>query len=114
LCQRGTTRRTKQYGESLPLADHEVVLTFDDGPLPPYTIRVLDIASECVKATFFWSGGWRGLTKTAVRQIVHVRPAQLHLPRTTRPGCPDTRATNQKQVPWDHSSLLGEVVLARQ
>ena len=23
-----------QYGESLPLQDHEVVLTFDDGPLP--------------------------------------------------------------------------------
>ena len=31
-----------QYGESLPLMDHEVVLTFDDGPLPPYTNRILD------------------------------------------------------------------------
>src|SRR4051812_17027089 len=39
-----------QYRESLPLNDREVVLTFDDGPLPPYTTRVLDIlASECVK-----------------------------------------------------------------
>src|SRR5262245_42803883 len=38
-----------QYGESLPLQDREVVLTFDDGPLPPYTDRVLDtLASECV------------------------------------------------------------------
>jgi peptidoglycan-N-acetylglucosamine deacetylase len=46
-----------QYGESLPLKDHEVVLTFDDGPLPPYTSRVLDtLASECVKATFFMVG----------------------------------------------------------
>jgi peptidoglycan/xylan/chitin deacetylase (PgdA/CDA1 family) len=46
-----------QYGESLPLNDHEVVLTFDDGPLPPYTNRVLDtLASECVKATFFMVG----------------------------------------------------------
>jgi peptidoglycan/xylan/chitin deacetylase (PgdA/CDA1 family) len=45
------------YRESLPLADHEVVLTFDDGPLPPYTGRVLDIlAFECVKATFFMVG----------------------------------------------------------
>ncbi|MGZ8372981.1 MAG: polysaccharide deacetylase family protein, partial [Rhodoplanes sp.] len=26
-----------QYSETLPLADREVVLTFDDGPLPPYT-----------------------------------------------------------------------------
>src|SRR5262247_1328661 len=46
-----------QYGESLPLNDHEVVLTFDDGPLPPYTDRVLDLlAAECVKATFFMVG----------------------------------------------------------
>jgi peptidoglycan/xylan/chitin deacetylase (PgdA/CDA1 family) len=46
-----------QYHESLPLQDHEVVLTFDDGPLPPRTNRILDIlASECVKATFFMVG----------------------------------------------------------
>src|SRR5260370_22886 len=46
-----------QYPESLPLMDHEVVLTFDDGPLPPYTNRILDtLASECVKATFFMVG----------------------------------------------------------
>ena len=29
-----------QYPETLPLNDHEVVLTFDDGPLPRYTNRV--------------------------------------------------------------------------
>jgi peptidoglycan-N-acetylglucosamine deacetylase len=46
-----------QYGESLPLGDHEVVLTFDDGPLPPYTNRILEtLASECLKATFFMVG----------------------------------------------------------
>src|SRR6478736_4527718 len=46
-----------QYGESLPLNDREIVLTFDDGPLPPYTTRILDtLASECVKATFFMVG----------------------------------------------------------
>src|SRR3982074_3105150 len=48
---------TMQYGETLPLQDHEVVLTFDDGPLPPYSNQVLDIlASQCVKATFFIIG----------------------------------------------------------
>lgn len=48
---------TMQYAESLPLADKEVVLTFDDGPLPPYTNRILDIlAAECVKATYFIVG----------------------------------------------------------
>jgi peptidoglycan-N-acetylglucosamine deacetylase len=46
-----------EYSETLPLQDHEVVLTFDDGPLPPHTIRVLDaLAAECVKATFFVVG----------------------------------------------------------
>src|SRR5262249_34232054 len=46
-----------QYAETLPLADKEVVLTFDDGPIPPYSDRVLDIlAAECVKATFFIVG----------------------------------------------------------
>jgi peptidoglycan/xylan/chitin deacetylase (PgdA/CDA1 family) len=46
-----------QYRESLPLADKEVVLTFDDGPLPPKTNQILDIlAKECVKATFFLVG----------------------------------------------------------
>jgi peptidoglycan/xylan/chitin deacetylase (PgdA/CDA1 family) len=46
-----------QYPETLPLKDHEVVLTFDDGPLPPHSLQVLDIlARECVKATFFTIG----------------------------------------------------------
>ena len=46
-----------QYRRSLPLADKEVVLTFDDGPLPRYTNEVLDIlAAQCVKATFFMVG----------------------------------------------------------
>jgi peptidoglycan/xylan/chitin deacetylase (PgdA/CDA1 family) len=45
------------YNETLPLADKEVVLTFDDGPLPPYSDRILDIlASECVRATYFIVG----------------------------------------------------------
>src|SRR5258706_2498801 len=48
---------TVQYLETLPLRDHEVVLTFDDGPLPPHTSHVLDaLAAECVKATFFLVG----------------------------------------------------------
>src|ERR1051325_4952267 len=48
---------TMQYEETLPLQDNEVVLTFDDGPLPPNSTKVLDIlASQCVKATFFIIG----------------------------------------------------------
>ena len=46
-----------QYKQTLPLNDHEVVITFDDGPIPPYTNRILDtLASQCVKATYFLVG----------------------------------------------------------
>ena len=47
----------KNYPQTLPLGDHEVVLTFDDGPWPPTTPKVLAaLASECVRATFFLIG----------------------------------------------------------
>ena len=46
-----------QYKQTLPLNDHEVVLTFDDGPLPPYTNIILNIlAAQCVKANYFLIG----------------------------------------------------------
>ena len=61
---------TMQYNETLPLEDHEVVLTFDDGPLPPYTNRVLEtLASECVKATYFLIGQNARSYPEMVRQI---------------------------------------------
>jgi len=45
------------YGRTLPLAPGEVVLTFDDGPIPPATDRVLQaLADQCVKAVFFMVG----------------------------------------------------------
>jgi peptidoglycan/xylan/chitin deacetylase (PgdA/CDA1 family) len=47
----------KSFPQTLPLADHEVVLTFDDGPWPPTTTRVLAaLAHDCVRATFFLIG----------------------------------------------------------
>src|SRR5262249_40803259 len=59
-----------QYHESLPLEDHEVVLTFDDGPLPPRSTQVLDILEhECVKATFFLIGKMAHNFPETVRRI---------------------------------------------
>jgi peptidoglycan/xylan/chitin deacetylase (PgdA/CDA1 family) len=47
----------KSFPQTLPLDDHEVVLTFDDGPWPATTPRVLAaLAHECVHATFFLIG----------------------------------------------------------
>lgn len=59
-----------QYPESLPLNDHEVVLTFDDGPLPPSSNQILDIlASQCVKATYFLVGEMAVSFPAVVRRI---------------------------------------------
>jgi peptidoglycan/xylan/chitin deacetylase (PgdA/CDA1 family) len=59
-----------QYAETLPLQDHEVVLTFDDGPLPPHSNQVLGIlASECVKATFFIIGRMARSFPEGVRKV---------------------------------------------
>lgn len=61
---------TMQYPETLPLADHEVVLTFDDGPLPRYSNQVLEIlASQCVKATFFTIGRMAKASPEGVRKL---------------------------------------------
>lgn len=47
----------RDFAQTLPLRDHEVVLTFDDGPWPATTLRVLrTLARECVRATFFLIG----------------------------------------------------------
>ncbi len=46
-----------QYSQTAPLRDKEVILTFDDGPLPANTEKVLDVLDRyCVKATFFSVG----------------------------------------------------------
>ena len=55
------TEAAPKFGSQYPgtsfLEDGEVVLTFDDGPLRPYTKKVLDALEEqCTKATFFVVG----------------------------------------------------------
>ena len=45
------------YKKTLDLQDKEVVLTFDDGPIPNRTSAILaTLAKDCVKATFFTVG----------------------------------------------------------
>jgi peptidoglycan/xylan/chitin deacetylase (PgdA/CDA1 family) len=47
----------KQFPSTLPLRAKELVLTFDDGPWPGTTPKVLDaLKHECVRATFFLLG----------------------------------------------------------
>jgi peptidoglycan/xylan/chitin deacetylase (PgdA/CDA1 family) len=61
---------TIQYKQTLPLNDHEVVLTFDDGPLPPYSNIILDtLESQCVKATYFMVGTMAHAYPAVARRI---------------------------------------------
>jgi len=61
---------TMQYPETLPLRDHEVVLTFDDGPLPRNSDQVLQtLADNCVKATFFLIGEQARANPEGVRKL---------------------------------------------
>src|SRR3954451_1230214 len=60
----------KSFPQSLPLSDHEVVLTFDDGPWAPTTPKVLAaLAKECVRATFFLIGKTASEHPELVRRI---------------------------------------------
>ena len=60
----------KSFPDTLPLQDQEVVLTFDDGPWPPTTKKVLQaLAQECVRATFFLIGKSASEHPDMVRQI---------------------------------------------
>jgi peptidoglycan/xylan/chitin deacetylase (PgdA/CDA1 family) len=78
----------KSFAQTLPLDDHEVVLTFDDGPWPPTTSRVLAaLAKECVRATFFLIG----------------KPASEH-PELVRRIAAESHSIGHHT--WSHRSLM--------
>jgi peptidoglycan/xylan/chitin deacetylase (PgdA/CDA1 family) len=59
-----------QYGDSSFLEDHEVVLTFDDGPMHAHTRAVLDaLDAHCTKATFFMVGRMAMVDPEAAREV---------------------------------------------
>jgi peptidoglycan/xylan/chitin deacetylase (PgdA/CDA1 family) len=61
----------RSFPQTLPLGDKEVVLTFDDGPFPPTTSKVLAaLAAECVQATFFLIGKNAEANPAMVKKIV--------------------------------------------
>jgi peptidoglycan/xylan/chitin deacetylase (PgdA/CDA1 family) len=61
----------RTYPQTLALEKGEVVLTFDDGPLPATTGPVLDaLKHECVQATFFLIGRNAQVAPAVVRREV--------------------------------------------
>jgi peptidoglycan-N-acetylglucosamine deacetylase len=99
-----------QYPQSLPLADKEVVLTFDDGPLPPYSNQVLDIlAEQCVKVTYFLVGEMAQSHPEVVRRIyqeghtigTHTEDHPLHMEKLP-----------VEQVRWEIDQAITHVATA--
>ncbi|WP_407169950.1 polysaccharide deacetylase family protein [Bradyrhizobium sp. ORS 111] len=63
----------KSFPQTLPLEDHEIVLTFDDGPTPGLTDKVLAaLSAECVHATFFMVGRGAADHPELVRKIARL------------------------------------------
>ncbi|MEQ8267054.1 MAG: polysaccharide deacetylase family protein [Parvibaculum sp.] len=59
-----------QYPRSVALGPKQVALTFDDGPDPETTSRILDILDRhCVKATFFMVGIYAEKHPEIVREV---------------------------------------------
>src|SRR6266487_4576169 len=85
---------TMQYGKTLPLEDHEVVLTFDDGPLPKYSNQILDIlAAHCAKATFFLVGSQAMPIRKAYARCAMPATRSPTIARTIRPAWIACRST---------------------
>ena len=60
----------QQYNDNDLLKDGEIALTFDDGPLRPYTQPVLAaLAQHCSKATFFMVGRMAVADPEMVREV---------------------------------------------
>jgi peptidoglycan-N-acetylglucosamine deacetylase len=59
-----------QYARSVELEPKQVALTFDDGPDPETTLRILDVLDRhCVKATFFMVGIYAEKHPEIVRDV---------------------------------------------
>jgi peptidoglycan/xylan/chitin deacetylase (PgdA/CDA1 family) len=60
----------QSFPQTLPLEDHEVVLTFDDGPHAPTTSKILAaLSQECVHATFFLIGQSTGANAALIKRM---------------------------------------------
>ncbi len=86
-----------------------MVLTFDDGPIPPHTDKVLDaLAAECVKATFFVVGEMARAHPAALQRASVKATRLVRIPSITRGSitCP------RKRLEWEISEGLASAAQA--
>lgn len=103
----------KSFPQSLPLANKEVVLTFDDGPFPPTTTKVLAaLAGECVQATFFLIGRNAEANPAIVKRIAAAGHSIGHHTWSHRPldkiGQPQAVEEIDRGIAADEMALHGE------
>lgn len=94
---------TKSYPQTLPLADHEVVLTFDDGPAGRTTDQVLAaLDAECVRATFFVVGEMAAAHPDQLRRIAAAGHTVGHhsMTHVIMNTVPDARARADVEKGW--------------
>lgn len=102
----------KSFPQSLPLEDKEVVLTFDDGPFPPTTTKVLAaLANECVQATFFLIGRNAEANPDIVKRIAAAGHSIGHHTWSHRPldkiGQPQALEEIDRGIAADEKALHG-------
>jgi peptidoglycan/xylan/chitin deacetylase (PgdA/CDA1 family) len=102
----------KTYPQTLNLEKYEVVLTFDDGPLPATTNAILQaLAKECVKATFFLIGrnalAAPGLVKQEIEQGHSVGHHTMTHPSLTLRNLSDQRARDEIQSGMEADDRAG-------
>ena len=109
----------KTYPQTLPLADREVVLTFDDGPLPGSTGSILEtLQRECVLATFFLIGRNAAAHPDLVRREIGAGHSVGHHsyshPYVTLRGLPDEAARTEieKGIAADEQAGWGKAATA--
>jgi peptidoglycan-N-acetylglucosamine deacetylase len=106
----------KQYPETLPLADGEIVLTFDDGPLPATTLPILDALDRAgVKAVFFMIGRNARANPQVARRIAasgHTIANHTHNHPWTMPGISFERGLREIEEGRDAIAQAAGVAVA--
>ncbi|HVV62999.1 MAG TPA: polysaccharide deacetylase family protein [Pseudolabrys sp.] len=103
----------KEFPVTLPLADKELVLTFDDGPWPTTTPHVLDaLKHECVLATFFLVGKaaaeFPALARRELAEGHSVGHHTYHHPLLNRLSLATAEAEIDRGIEADELALYGE------
>ena len=102
----------KQFPSTLPLNAKELVLTFDDGPWPGTTSKVLDaLKAECVRATFFLLGRNAAAHPQLVRRALAEGHTLAHHsyshPLLSRMALPRAEAEIDRGIAADETAIYG-------